>query len=222
LSLVEIKNILEIIYYISGIVLCTGVVIGIKQIKVAKDEFKLLNKDYEVRNKRASIEKSIEYLNMFATEFIPDAGSLNRELKKLNVKQYNGPKNKDFIFCDSCNLGVKYVKDNLIASHKNGAVSILNKFEFFSAALISGLADEELAFKPLAKLFCDFLEGILYIPLCYARKDDKLASSYSYTVKLYQIWKPRLEKEQLEKSMSKLDEQISKITDERIQSIGSQ
>jgi hypothetical protein len=213
-----IKNIVEFSYFIAGIIVCGGILISLKQFKIAKEEIKLLTKDFEVRNQRASIEKSIEYLNLFATDFIPNVTEFSIALRAKNIKYYKGKINKEFSFDENCSLEVKYVKDNLIECHKNGGINILNKFEYFSAALISGLADEDLAFNPLARLYCDYVE-MLYIPLCYSRKDD--TNGYSYIVKLYSIWKSRLERVDLERKKTKIDEEISKITDVRIQSIGN-
>lgn len=205
-----VRPILEGLYFLASIGLFAGVLVGIRQ-------FKLMKKEYEVNNKRASVEKSIEYLNLFATEFIPKIAEVFSEIHKSNIKFYKGPINEEFKFDKNCNLGVEYVRKNLVICMRAGADDILNRFEYFSAALISGLADEELAFNPLAQPFCEVVEK-LYIPLCYTRREEG-TTSFSNTVKLYNIWKKRLQKANLERKKSKLDEQISKIEEERIQEI---
>ncbi|WP_153732548.1 DUF4760 domain-containing protein [Sporosarcina obsidiansis] len=214
----DVKEWFEMIYYISGIVLVIGVFIGIKQFKIAKDEIQLLKKDYETRNKRASVEKSIEYLNLFATEFIPKASEVQLNIKQNVTQIYKGPINNDFRFDDNCNLKSKYIQDLLRKSIENDAVDVLNRFEYFSAAFVSGLADEELAFTPLSRIYCEYIES-MYVVLCYLRKDED-HSSFENTVKLYNSWKKRLEKSALEKRRSKLDDEISQIQTERIKHIG--
>lgn len=216
----SIKEWFELIYFISGIILTIGVVVGIKHFKVAKDEIKLLKKDYETRNERASIEKSIEYLNLFATEFIPKAGQVIEKIEGKVNDTYKGPINKDFRFDENCKLESKYIKEILIASVQNDAIDILNRFEYFSAAFVSGLADEELAFNPLARTYCSYIES-LYVILCYLRRDED-HNTFEYTVKLYDLWKKRLEKTTLEKRRSKLDKEISEIDVERIKYVGSE
>jgi hypothetical protein len=208
-----IKEGIELIYYLSSIGLLIGVIVGLKQLK-------LMKKDFEVKNQRASIEKSIEYLNLFATEFIPIAGKVLLEIEKKNVKFYKGPINPDFRFDHNCNPSSKYIRDLLKASIECDAITVLNRFEYFSAAFISGLADEELAFIPLSRLYCEYIEQ-LYVVLCYLRRDED-QNSFEYTVKLYNMWKKRLEKMKLEKKKSKLDEEISKIREERIRYIGDE
>jgi hypothetical protein len=205
-----LKDILEVLYYLSGIGLLLGVIIAIQQLK-------LMKKDFNVKNQRASIEKSIEYLHLFATEYIPKASKLLEDLSKKNIQFYKGPINKEFYFDNNCNLGSDYIKKNLIICAECGAIDVLNRFEYFSAALISGLADEELAFNPLASFYCEIVES-LYVPLCYSRRNG-LSTAYSNTIKLYNIWKARLDKLELEKKRSELDKEISKIQVERIQSI---
>jgi hypothetical protein len=216
----SIKDWFELIYYISGIVLIIGIVIGIKQLKIAKDEIKLLKNDYEVKNKRAAIEKSIEYLNVFATEFIPKAGKVTLEIEKKVNQMYKGPINKEFRFDSNCNPDAQYIQDIIKASVECGAINVLNRFEYFSAAFVSGLADEDLAFSPLSRIYCEYIEG-LYVILCYLRRDED-HNSFDYTVQLYNTWEKRLEKTKLEKRRSKLDDEISKINTERIKYIGNE
>jgi hypothetical protein len=205
------KEVLEIIYYLASVGLLIGVLIALKQLK-------LMKKDFQTTNHRASIEKSMEYLNLFATEFIPKAGSTISSIRNKNVQFYKGPINKEFRFDNNCSLASKYIKSNLDAAYECDAVSILNRFEYFSAAFVSGLANEELAFNPLAKLYCNYIED-LYIVLCSLRKDED-GYAFDYTVELYNIWKSRLEKNALEKKRSKLDDEMSKIQEKRINYIG--
>jgi hypothetical protein len=208
-----IKEGIEIFYYLSSIGLLIGIIVGLKQLR-------LMKKDFEIKNQRASIEKSIEYLNLFATEFIPKVGDVTYDIRKRTEQLYKGPINPDFRFDDNCNENASYIKELLKISMDCDAVTVLNRFEYFSAAFVSGLADEELAFNPLGRLYCDYIEQ-LYVVMCYLRKDGD-QNSFGYTVKLYKIWKGRLEKAELEKKRSKLDEEISKIQEERIRFIGSE
>ena len=176
-----------------------------------------MSEDYQTKNKSASIEKSIEYLNLFATDFIPKASLYSEEIQKKGIEMYRGPLNKDFKFDRNCNPNSEYIQTHLQVSFENGSPNILNQFEFFSAAMMSGLADEELAFVPLGKIYCKFVRE-MYVPICYLRREED-ATNYSNTINLFNNWNARIEKLSLEKNRNKLDEQISEIQTSSIQSI---
>jgi hypothetical protein len=207
---------LELLYFISGVGLIVTVWIGLRQLK-------LLKKDIDTKNKRASVEKSIEYLNWFATDFIPQSNNFQDKANKEQIQFYKGPYNTEFVFDENCKKDSGYITNLITFSYKNDGVNMLNQLEYFSAALLSGLADEELAFNPLGLFYCDFIER-LYPVICYNRQnlseDEDRSSMYSYNIRLYKIWNNRINKEKLERKRSKLDESISNIQDERISSIG--
>lgn len=212
-----IRPYLESLYFLSGIILIGSVFIGLRQLK-------LLQKDLTDKNKRAAVEKSIEYLNWFATDFIPVVNQYNDDFAKKDLEHYNGPMNDEFVFDRNCNSSSKYIKDILSANFDCGAINLLNQLEFFSAAMLSGLADEELAFNPLSEIYCRFVER-MYVLICYHRnsldEDDDKMTMFSNTIKLYLIWKGRINKKKLENKKNKLEQSISKIKEERIKSIGS-
>lgn len=212
ISFAQVKEVFEFIYYIISIGLLIGVFVAIQQLKLMKEDFR-------VKNKRASIEHSIEYLNLFSTEFIPKTGEYEERTIEEGIKYYEGPFNEQFVFDEDCNLDSDEIRKNLVISHRCGAVGVMNRFEYFSAALLSGVADEDLAFNPLSRLFCDYVEK-LYVPICFSRRDGN-TTSFSNTVGLYNKWKKRLTKMELEKKRSELEKEISDIDFDTIQSLGS-
>ena len=123
-----LKSILELVYYISGVGLLVGVGVAIKQLKVVKDDFK-------TKNKRASIEKSIDFLNWFATDFIPESQKYDDRIRdNKDVLEYNDSWGNNFEFNE------KFILDSRVAKSVNakaraGAGELLNQIEYFSAAL---------------------------------------------------------------------------------------
>lgn len=214
-----IRPYLETLYFLASIALVAGVFIGIKQLKLVKEELNLVKEDMNVRFKRASVEKSIEYLNWFATAFIPVANTSFDKVKASGVPEYDGPFNAQFIFDTNCSTANPDVIAKLKSCIENDSVAVLNQLEYFSAALMSGIADEELTFSPAAQTFCEFVE-FFYPVICFHRPDES-STMYSNTIKLYNMWNARLKKIDLERKRSKLDEDISNIEVNRIRSIGS-
>ncbi len=208
----DIRPFLETLYFIASIGLVAGLFIGLRQLK-------LLKEDMDIRYKRAAIEKSIEYLNWFATEFIPKTNKFIDDIRSKEIPEYEGPYNEKFIFDENCNTSQSDIRKRIKILNDCGATNLINELEYFSAALLSGLADEELAFNPLANIYCEAVETH-YVMICDSR-DDETSSVYSYTVSLYSIWKARIKKSELEKTKRKIDDDISKIKEKRITSLGS-
>lgn len=205
----SIRPLLESLYFIASIGLFATVIIGLKQLK-------LLKKDIADRNKRAAVEKSIEYLNLFATEFIPHFDDYRVKLTRDGVILHQGPY-EDFIFTSEFNAHVSSVKTYLDKSFEHDGNNLANELEFFAAALLSGLADEELVFNPVAEIYCESIEH-LYVIYCDTRKDSD-SRLFTHTIKLYKMWKARLNKLQEERN-SKLRKASSTVGDQRIRSIG--
>lgn len=183
----SIKEVIETAYYISGIILVMGVVLGLKQLKILK-------KDLEDRNKRAAVEKSLEYLNLFATTILGAISEFNGKLKKELPKQ----KDSEHLFDGKFNIDIEKLNKELIVEtlvvQKLGATTILNQLEFFSVAMLNGVADENIVFTPASKVYCRFIEE-QHLLLSIMRNQG---APYANLVKLYGKWKDRLEVEQLE------------------------
>lgn len=209
---IYIRPFLEAAYFIASIGLVVGIWIGIKQLK-------LLQKDTKDKYKRAAVEKSIEYLNWFATDYIPKIDQFNHNISQSKLKVYSSQINPKFRFDVNCNLDQPETLEYLIKTDEYNARDLMNQLEYFSAALVSGLADEELMFNPIARTFCSFVEKN-YIDICYYRREET-CEFYSNIIELYDVWKSRLKKIELESEKMKLENNISKISERHIQSIGS-
>jgi hypothetical protein len=208
-----IRPILETLYFIASICLVISLFIGIRQIKLFKE-------DMSIKNKRAAIEKSIEYLNWFATEYIPKTYEFHTKLSKKEITNYKGIINQNFIFDENCKEDDPQIKSIIDAYIECGGIDLLNQLEFFSAALLSGIADEELAFNPLADLYCGYISEF-YVLMCYLRRGEK-SNLYSNTIELYNMWNKRLIKIKLEKEKNRIDSDISNIGEtQRIRSLGT-
>lgn len=204
------RPIFETMYFIASIGLFATVIIGLYQIK-------LLKKDIGDRNKRAAVEKSIEYLNWFATGFIPSFEEYVIRINQAGVIKHDGPYT-EFIFTPDFNVHIANVKDSLDKFKENNGLSLANELEFFAAALRSGLADEELVYNPIAEFYCNSIETF-YVGYCEYRKDSE-SPLFTNSVQLYMMWKGRLNKSKEDKEKKRHDVSSS-MSNKRIRSIGS-
>ncbi|WP_145408484.1 DUF4760 domain-containing protein [Paenibacillus xylanexedens] len=220
--------VIEKIYYIASIGLFASVIIGLRQLQIVKE-------DNKIRNQRASIEKSLEYLEWFAKDFIPyhsefrqtlktkiterlDDENEEIEVKKSIIEQYriiHGV--KDIEQNDNFDVSLPSLEliNRIFVRAQSG--NVLNQLEYFAAAMTSGLADEELAYNPLASLYCELVEE-MYHNIIFLRGESN--RMYSNIIKLYKIWKPRLKKDDIRHYQDKLSKESEMLPDVKIKSIG--
>ncbi|MDQ0857150.1 hypothetical protein [Bacillus sp. V2I10] len=81
--MIILRSILELMYFVSGIILIFSVMSSIKQAKLFK-------KDIDNREKRQRTEKSIEYIDRFATIVLPSLKNYQTKLRNNELQKYEG------------------------------------------------------------------------------------------------------------------------------------
>ncbi|WP_433752933.1 hypothetical protein [Paenibacillus amylolyticus] len=221
-----IRSFIELIYFISGIVLAIIAIYGLRQFKIALDQLtvsikqveigmeqvSLLKHDIEVRNKRLSVEKSIEFIERYKNTIFPLAVKHRELMEQYEYSFYTEDviDIKEFPFSNQDDF--KKAFDKTIKTEAN---DLFNEIELFSSAFTSRLADEELAFQPLGKTFVRLIDRN-YDIFCVCRS----SAPYANTVKLYITWKERLKKNELDKQINQLEKARSKIKNTKITPLG--
>ncbi|WP_143763758.1 hypothetical protein MKX34_11875 [Paenibacillus sp. FSL R5-0636] len=194
---IVLKDILGVLYSLSGIVLIIGVFVGIGQLK-------LLKKDLDIRNRRLAVETSLQYLNIYATEIIPEYEKYAREFKKEVPK----PSTSDHLFDGSFNLSLDQFSKELLAEsiikQKLGLISIYNRYEFFATGILNKLTDEDLVFIPTGKDFCETIRNEHLVISLFRN----LGTPYKNTIELYHKWQDRIDIEILELQKQEADAKI--------------
>lgn len=206
------KEVLIILYYISNIFLVIGVFIAISQLKLQK-------KVTQTANKREAINKSIEYLNIYATECIPISSEIAECLKENGIDNNTWKISKDFRFNDKFKKDKGFLVKYIRSLNGTEPIDLLNKLEVLSTAFNSGLADERLAFNPLSKIYCNTIRN-LYPLICILKDNDDSDEGYSNIIKLYGIWEDRRNKIKIEKELDDLIKKMSTIEDKGIEYLG--
>lgn len=97
----------------------------------------------------------------------------------------------------------------------------MNTLESLSAPLVSGVADSDSAFNSIGRTFCDSVESLWFNYVFYRSFVTDDCNYFPSTIKLYDIWKSKIEKSDLERKRSDVEEQILKITKQEIKPIGT-
>lgn len=193
------------LYNIAGIALTIGLFIAykhfkesIKQTQIAQGQLassisqaETMREDLAIRNKRSSVEFSLQYLSMFSGEVVGEIDEYRKRFKERTrgLDTTKIPLNEE-MRVNPDDLSNEQLIESIIMS-KCGVHHIANRLEFFSIGILNGLADEDICFTPLAKLYCEFIEEHhLYFSL--ARYDGV---PYEGVYQLYNNWSKRLKYE---------------------------
>lgn len=206
------RHALELIYFLSGVVLIVGLYIGYKQLEIT-------NKDIKIRNERMAVEKSLEYLSFFAETLLPSINDYTRRIGNVEPMNISGwvPADNDYkLHLEKLNELVNpedqiNILEQLILRETSGIQDIFNQLEYFCSGINHGLAKEEVVYSPISSVLCRFVEKEI-IPLCVTRASR---APFENLLKLYNKWDLRMKNDtrrlQLEKELSIIEDTKKQI-----------
>lgn len=175
----EVRPYIELMYFLSGIILVGTVIIGLYQIK-------LLKNDIETNNYRYIIGKTIEFMDRFSGTITPIIDDYIKCLHQKELKIYDG------VIHDNFKDDVYVIKNIELIKIKAsaGGIKLANELEVMAAAIISGLTDENLSFQSFSRAYCLAVESI-YDVLCFCRSGNQ-NEIYANSIKLHKMWKAKI------------------------------
>lgn len=200
---------LEAIYFLSGAGLLVGVTVAFRQLFVIK-------RDIQIRNQRAAMEKAIEACDSFLTVYIPLINAFFHWKEKAQVGSYGGPVG-DF----SSDSIPEQERENALKRFEPAEwAPAMNRLESISSYFVTGVADEATGFGIIGRSFCDNVESE-YDLISMSRTEGTLPY-WSNTVQLYQLWRPRLKKGELESEQDDISSKLSSLQTERLRPFGTE
>jgi hypothetical protein len=211
------KSIIENLYFISGPILFIVGIIGLWQLRIAKNSLK-------INSQRASAIMAFELCDKCTKEMSPLFNIVTEELTALNVDykkiQAMGLHSLKEIKEDDPN----YPEVQKLWVNMDNFPDTLSKMadllEGFSIPFIKKIADEEIAYNR------EFLKFEQYCNLCAPAIIRELEEYphqkhlYENVIELYSIWKSRNERELLDDQVSNLIIKKSKIKIQTIKPLG--
>jgi hypothetical protein len=173
---------LEALYFLAGIGLFAGVLIGYRQLMV-------IRRDVQIRNQRAAMEKAIEASDCYFNKFIPLSGEfLDEKLAKKVSFLYTGPIG-DF---SPESIPKELTEDTKKRFHLDSYLPAMNQLESLASYFVSGVADDSTGYQIIGRTFCSWVE-LNYDVIAYARR-QRVNPYWANIVQLYQLWRPRFPK----------------------------
>jgi hypothetical protein len=196
----NLRTVLELAFFASNIVIAVAVVLGLKQISLAK---KIATSDA----KRESLKFAAERCQYFADTCVTLQDKVSVEhrrlaltflTKRLKFSIVNGEiVVEDFAQAARLALQVEFQKMPI------DIVKCLNSLEAFAIPFASNVADDEVGFQETAATFCETADRLIgFVVLLRAT-----GVRYESTMRLYDRWKSRLVAQNLEGKMKELQEQ---------------
>ena len=189
-----IHDVLEWLYYLSGIALAILAALGLRQIGLASEQLRLTKEIAEANKKRESVKLAAEQCRYFAEEVVPALDHLIKECVRLGIQGFKLPVQQQphFVVQDgeikqvNVNLAVLQGEWNKICMV---AVAYLNKAESFAIPFAAGVADDAIGFQETAATFCTGISSCL--PAIWLLKQTQNVPFHS-VLTLYCIWNNRL------------------------------
>jgi hypothetical protein len=215
----EIKNILEMSYYISGLGLFFVAYKALKQIEIAKEQIQQTKEVSSLNSKRDAMKVTSSQVKNYLEVIIPAQNKLDKKIDENKIQFFK--KSKIKIEGNKLKLEPFIIQtDNEKMPNIFGEYThTMNLMEAFSLYMISGVADEKLAFRSISSTFCTSAEKLL--PLYLVNNIQQKEKYYKSIIDLYIIWSTRLKKEMLEMEQKELTKELKSCKNIEIDIIGT-
>jgi hypothetical protein len=223
---VHMRAVLEVLYFLSGVVLTVGVFVAIRQLRLTKAEMAL-------RYKREAIVAALrqcEVLTAFLGGFQPRFVAIFQDKPAVVPGRWR-PANlafgeTAFDFKGDAGRWLQGIAANQERLIK--AIAVCNDLEVFALPFVKGAAAEDIAFTPAAAAFCEIVEK--FLPLIVALRNGILMNGLTHqpiasgpwegVLGLYAIWSQRLKKDTLLSRAGSLMAEAEKIEVRGLDPIG--
>ena len=210
------RDILEIIYFISGPLLVLIAYGALSQIKVAKEQLEEQRKFSQIASKRDALKVTSEQITSYGSDIVPLQNIYHKKIESEEIKYFSKSTvevNGNEIRMEPCKDKAEFKKLELILEEYT---NVLNRMEGFSVFFMSGVADEKIAYLSLSDTFCTFVKEAM--PLLLLLDPDK--NRFTATTSLFFTWNSRLESESLKKQKELLDKKIKNNQPQTVKFVG--
>lgn len=142
----NLKDWLEIIYFISGPAVAVIAFLALGQIRVAKEQLEAQRQTLRISSKRDALRLTADQMSEYSSKIVPLLNALDKKIKDEQITYFSKFKVEvcsDSIKVSPLNADVDVKETFKIA---NEIVAASNALEAFSSYFVSGVADEKMAY----------------------------------------------------------------------------
>lgn len=187
---------------ISQVVIAVAASVGLTQLWIAKNDIK-------IRSQREAMTLAAQQIDRFR-ENIPQIDKLLAMLvllksnKRIRLDEYTHEEVQNKYLEEYKSFEINFTNPD----YQRLMVDVGNIMESFSVYFSEKIADEEIAFLPIAPMFCEVVERN-YFFYCFHRKQRPFL--YNHTIKLYSLWSKKIKKNNLLFQQETLSREIATV-----------
>jgi len=221
---------LELLSFLSNIVLACIAIAALYQIILAKRSLETARLDIELRSKREAVTLAADKVAEFAEYIIPKCnlefralvgGGISIDKWDLQNIRFDESSFKDW------NAALKWEEQLRASKQIDSATRVLNQLESFAMYFAKGAADEQVAYSAVGAIFRNYVDRLaphltsLRI-ISLSSKDVNVASGpFQNVVTLYEVWLSRARKETLQQEATRITSELSGLSTSDILPIGT-
>jgi hypothetical protein len=216
----DAQSVLETLYYISGIVVASVAVFGLRQLSLLKRSLKQSAELSRVSAKREAFKLAADQCRFYLEVVIPSQNKcyLDPEMKdalnhldsfsvevsatgiRLNPPKLAKPDDKVFPFNQAQLLTI---------------LAMANSLEAFAVFFVSGVAAEAIAFNSIGVTYCHTAKGLAPFMVAFGSNDH-----FQHALHLFILWQMRIDRQELQNQHDEVSEKLGRAQDIRIKPIG--
>ncbi len=212
-----LRQILEMLYFISGITIAIFGIYAIKQFRVAKEQLIQAKQGMRISSMRDAMKLTAEQCDRFAKELIPRTRELSDKIKELNI---------DLLLKSKYTLEEKSIKVDFVKNEKDHdkieqlsltISDLANAYEVIALYFENGITVDDIAFRCIGKAYCNGIETLLPLMVMNNETGENNAA-----LDLFIRWQNRINLEMLQRKQHDIEKQIEKSAIHVVKTIGSE
>ena len=214
----QVRDWLEILYFLSGVIVMILVALGLWQLKIAKEQLETTKDIFQTQCKRAAVESAVIECRKFSETCVQSSLALRKYCNDNEIKYF------EQVTFEETEKGFKVGMKKV---EKEGALKlvdaepILNEFinglEAYALFFLSGVADEKIAFHSNGATFVTLCETAFKVfPI--AKVSDEDAKPIKA---LYFMWREKLQANKLKIEERNLKEKLQGYEEKSLRAIGT-
>jgi hypothetical protein len=214
----NIRDVLELAFYCSGIALAICAVLGLGQLRIAKESVEAATDIAKMSARREAFRLAAEQSLYYYKEIIPLFDACYHYAHENNLVSIRDSLRVELT---SGGLGLIVVNEELSKKYNSftdtpNLLPLANLLEGFAVLFTSGVASEMTAFSSIGHTFCESIQSIAPFLLMYSRK-----THYQHVLKLFYIWSQRIEHDKLVDTQRDIQKRIAETQRAGIKLIGT-
>lgn len=205
-----VRAVLELAYFVSGIVVAGAALVGLKQLHLLRESLEVAKQDYVTRNRREAAGLAIEQSSRYADAIMKILHLANDLVLSKGLPWTPWPLDAMEFTPESVRLTGEagrwvqaVLSDDAV---RVAATNAVNALESFALYFMSGAADEKIAYPAIAPSYCSAMDCLapLLIALRAGQIENVASGGFENSVALYRIWATRAEEQRLEEARKRL------------------